>query len=140
MSFSSAFSVLSKKRPFLTVSFLVGALLTLNACSSAPRGLAHKVSRPFAEVGYVTQEAPIAAFATAVAALPVGSSERFALSPLGNDVWVTGGEFYVSALGDDCRKAEVTTGSQRLLFTVCHVADGTWRYITPLELAVRDGE
>lgn len=119
---------------------LMVAAVTLSACSSTPRGLAHKASRPVAEVNYVAQAAPIAAFATAVAALPVGSSERFTMSPLGNDVWVTGGEFYVSALGDDCRKAEVTTGSQRMLFTVCHVSDGTWRYIAPLELAVRDGE
>lgn len=119
---------------------LMVAAVTLSACSSTPRGLAHKASRPVAEVNYVAQAAPIAAFATAVAALPVGSSERFPMSPLGNDVWVTGGEFYVSALGDDCRKAEVTTGSQRMLFTVCHVSDGTWRYIAPLELAVRDGE
>lgn len=119
---------------------LMVAAVTLSACSSTPRGLAHKASRPVAEVNYVAQAAPIAAFATAVAALPVGSSERFAMSPLGNDVMITGGEFYVSALGDDCRKAEVITGSQRLLFTVCHVSDGTWRYIAPLELAVRDGE
>lgn len=119
---------------------LMVAAMTLSACSSTPRGLAHKASRPVAEVNYVAQSAPIAAFATAVAALPVGSSERFAMSPLGNDVMITGGEFYVSALGNDCRKAEVTTGSQRLLFTVCHVPDGTWRYIAPLELAARDGE
>lgn len=123
----------------VSVGLMVVAV-TFSACSSTPRGLSHKASRPVAEVGYVAQAAPIAVFATEVAALPVGSSERFAMSPLGNDVWVTGGEFYVSALGDDCRKAEVTTGSQRLLFTVCHVADGTWRYIAPLELAVRDGE
>lgn len=126
-------------RVLVSVGLMVAAV-TLSACSSTPRGLAHKASRPVAEVGYVAQAAPIAVFATAVAALPVGSSERFAKSPLGNDVMITGGEFYVSALGDDCRKAEVTTGSQRLLFTVCHVADGTWRYIAPLELAVRDGE
>ncbi len=119
---------------------LMVAAVTLSACSSTPRGLAHKASRPVAEVGYKSQDAMVASFATSVAALPVGSSERFDLSPLGNGVWVTGGEFYVSALGDDCRKAEVTTGSQRLLFTVCHVSDGTWRYIAPLELAVRDGE
>lgn len=121
------------------VSLMVAAV-TLSACSSTPRGLAHKASRPVAEVSYKAQDAMVASFATSVAALPVGSSERFDLSPLGNGVWVTGGEFYVSALGDDCRKAEVTTGSQRLLFTVCHVSDGTWRYIAPLELAVRDGE
>lgn len=140
MSFSSAFSVLSKKRPFLTVSFLAGALLTLNACSSAPRGLAHKVSRPLSEVSYVSQDAPVAAFATAVAALPVGSTQRFDFSPLGNNVFVHAGEFYVSALGDDCRKAEAEVPGQRLLFTVCHVSDGTWRYIAPLELAVGAGE
>lgn len=119
---------------------LILAAVTLSACSSTPRGLAHKASRPVAEVSYKAQDVLVASFATAVAALPVGSYERFDMSPLGNNVEVHAGEFYVSALGDDCRKAEVDTAGQRQLFTVCHVSDGTWRYIAPLELAVRDGE
>lgn len=133
MSFSSAFSVLSKKRPFLTVSFLAGALLTLNACSSAPRGLAHQAHRPTAVNALRAQSADVSSFALQVGAMVVGESQHFYASPLGS-VTVTALNFYTSGLGEQCRKAQASgtgAGGQEL-FAVCERADGVWVYIAPL--------
>lgn len=109
----------------------VGAVLC-TACSSTPRGLAHKATRPIAQYAPVQQDLAVQQFALEVSQMAEGQVMTFTQTPLGYGVKVTAQPEYVSALGEKCRKARAAVNGQSQLFTVCLQSDNTWRYIEPL--------
>ena len=109
----------------------VGAVLC-TACSSTPRGLAHKATRPIAEYAPMQQDLAVQQFALEVSQMADGQIMTFTQTPLGYGVQVTAQSEYVSALGEKCRKARAAVNGQSQLFTVCLQSDNTWRYVEPL--------
>lgn len=115
-----------------TVLALLGSAVLLAGCSSTPRGLAHKTARPVADAPLIQQSLEVQSFAKAVSALAVGEKAIFAMTPLGNDLTVTGQPFYDNALGERCRTAKAQLGQSMQIFAVCEQSDGSWRYVAPL--------
>lgn len=121
----------------LSAAALISAVL-LTACSSAPRGLAHKAYRPAAEPVLTVQDLQTAAFASQVASMRAGSELEYAQSPLGSSMRVRALNFYTNGLGEQCRKAEGlmqnynSSNALPLEFAVCRQTDGSWRYVKPL--------
>lgn len=107
-------------------------IMLCTACSSTPRGLAHKATRPIAEYAPVQQDLAVQQFALEVSQMADGQIMTFAQTPLGYGVQVTAQPAYVSALGEKCRKARAVVHGQSQLFTVCLQTDNTWRYVEPL--------
>lgn len=122
-----------KNKGFKLCTVVLLSLLLGTACSSTPRGLAHKAYRPAAEVALPPQSVEVSEFALEVSTMVVGESRYFAHSPLGS-VEVQAMHFYDNALGEQCRKASAAAGghSGTMLFTVCKLQDGTWYYHQPL--------
>lgn len=118
----------------LVLAVVVPSTMILTACSSTPRGLDHKATRPVAQIEVEKQNAQVELFSQEVSAMVVGESRVFAQSPLGDSVTVTALPFYTSGLGEECRKAQAQYSEMSSLFTVCKTENGTWRYIAPLVL------
>lgn len=127
-----------KNKGFKLCAVAVLALLLGTACSSTPRGLAHKAYRPTAAVSLPPQSVEVSEFALEVSTMVVGESRYFDHSPLGS-VEVQALHFYDSALGEQCRKAGAVSGIHggTMLFTVCKLQDGTWYYHQPLTAELR---
>lgn len=118
----------------LVLAVVVPSTMILTACSSTPRGLDHKATRPVAQIEVEAQSSDVQLFAQQVSAMVVGESRVFAQSPIGDSVTVTALPFYTSGLGEECRKAQAQYSEMSSLFTVCKTENGTWRYIAPLVL------
>lgn len=118
----------------LVLAVVVPSTMILTACSSTPRGLDHKATRPVAQIEVEKQNAQVELFSQEVSAMVVGETRVFNSSPLGDGVTVTALPFYTSGLGEDCRKAQAQYSQTSTLFTVCKTDNGIWRYIAPLVL------
>ncbi len=80
------------------------------------------------ETSLVPADALADAFADQVASLPEGGTQHFASSPFGAAV-VSGGAFYLSGLGQECRSAFADGSAGRFRFAVCRETGGAWRFI-----------
>lgn len=116
----------------LVLAVVVPSTMILTACSSTPRGLDHKATRPVAQIEGEAQSSDVQLFAQQVSAMVVGDTKVFLQSPLGESITVTALPFYSNGLGEDCRKAQAQYSQTSTLFAVCKNSDGTWRYIAPL--------
>lgn len=115
-----------------TAVVLAAGIALCTACSSTPRGLTHKATRPVANYAPIQQDLAVQQFAIEVSQMADGQVMTFTQTPFGYGVQVTAQPAYVSALGEKCRKARAVVNGQSQLFTVCLQSDNTWRYVEPL--------
>ena len=67
-------------------------------------------------------------FTEQVAALPEGSVQYFAESPMGPST-VDAGSFYSSGLGHECRSARISNENMSHRIAICREENGPWRFI-----------
>lgn len=115
----------------LSAALLTAVLLT--ACA-APRGLAHRATRPVAVIDEGPRSEAERQFTEAFAAMPDGWQGTMSATPFGDDVSLSAGSFYVSGLGQKCRRGYLQDGYQAFQFAVCQNDDagGSYRVVGPL--------
>ena len=119
-----------KHAPVLFAALLSAVLLP--ACT-APRGLAHRATRPVPVIDEEPQSESERQFTEAFVALPVSWEGTMSATPFGEDVIISAGSFYVSGLAQKCRRGYLQDGSQAFAFAVCeNDASGSYRVVGPL--------
>ena len=106
-------------------------VLIMMLCScSAPRGLDHKASQPSVVTDEVSTLSQDKQFCSEFFSMSVGESSFMSYTPYADSVEVKAGDFYISGLGQKCRKGFVPALS--LTFAVCSDSEGILRVVKPL--------
>lgn len=114
----------------LTAMILSAFLL---ASCAAPRGLAHKASRPVAVVEQPVLSASEQKFISDFISKPMNWTGTMTDTPFGDEVSVNAGEFYVNGLDQKCRKGFVQEGFSTNQFAVCqNTGSDQYRVVEPL--------
>lgn len=108
------------------------AAAMLSACT-APRGLAHRATRPVPVIDEEPRSAAEQQFVDAFIAMPVNWQGTMSGTPFGDEVSISADSFYVSGLGQKCRRGFLQDGYQAFQFAVCqNDGTGNYRVVGPL--------
>ena len=116
-------------KKLLKIATAAVLLMTLCSCS-APRGLDHKASRPSVVTDEVSTLSQDKQFCSEFFSLSSGESSFMSYTPYADSVAVEAGDFYISGLGQKCRKGFIPALS--LTFAVCSDSEGILRAVKPL--------
>lgn len=118
-------------KTFMLACFTIASALILSACS-APRGLAHKASRPISDI-VEAQRTPLEIqFVDNFVKQATNTQYFVEQSPLGNNLNIIVGDFYTNALSQNCRKGYYYQDNTQIQFAVCKGSDEQYRVVKPL--------
>ena len=113
------------------VCLVIASSLILSACS-APRGLAHKASRPILNIEEPQRTPLEVQFADNFVKQATNTQYFVAQSPLGDNLSILVGDFYTNGLSQNCRKGYFFQNNTQTQFTVCKGSDEQYRVVKPL--------
>lgn len=113
------------------VCLAVALSMVLIGCS-APRGLAHRASRPISNIEEAQRTPLEIQFADNFVKQTTNTQYFVAQSPLGDNLNILAGDFYTNGLAQNCRKGYFFKNNSQIQFAVCKGSDEQYRVVKPL--------